>query len=413
MKRNLVIGLPLVIVLGVIGFGLTTPRAEGGRDRNAADRALIAAIKIGDAAAVTRLLAEGANANAVSADDARRPTALMLAARGASLEIVKALLAHKADVRGVDTVETNALMQAAEVGHTAAIQELLNAGAVVNATNKFDDTALITAAKFGHTEAARLLLAAGADLAAEKRQVFDLVWLRNLLGLDEGTPIYSSDVKDAASREETAADGRVVVKSNAFVVALVHNRIETARFLLERGSPVAFMGNRSGAEALKFAARRGQLPLVESLLALKVSVNDPGRNGRTALAEAARFGHESVVKALLAKGAKVEARDAGGLTALLVAARAGHVPSITTLLGAGANVEATDNRGSTALMLAAEAGHDEAVRVLLGSGAKAKTKDKLGRTAAQRAEDTANTQVANALTEKDARGRAKDDGMWP
>jgi hypothetical protein len=412
MKRNLVIGLLLVIVLGVIGFGLTTPRAEGGRDGNAADRALIAAIRIGDAATVTRLLAEGANPNAVNADDARRPTALMLAARGASLEIIKALLARKADVRGIDAVGTNALMQAAEVGHTAAVQELLGAGAVVNASNKFDDTALITAAKFGHTEAARLLLAAGADLAAEKRQVIDLVWLKNLLGLDEATQLYSSGATDGATREEVA-DGRVVVKSSAFVVALIHNRIETARFLLERGSPFSFMGNRSGAEALKFAARRGHLSLVESLLALKVNVNDPGRNGRTALAEAARFGHESIVKALLAKGAKVEARDAGGLTALLVAARAGHVPSITTLLGAGANVEATDHRGSTALMLAAEAGHDEAVRVLLGSGAKVKTKDKLGRTAAQRAEDTANTQVADALVEKDARGRAKDDGMWP
>jgi|GEM_PF-1508235 len=412
MKRKLLIVSLIVLLLTAAGFGLKAIPARGQGAAGTTDEPLIEAVKRGDAAATARLLSAGADPNAKSAKDTRRPTVLMLAAVGGHREIASALLAKGADVRAGDDVGTTALLYAAEGGQTAVLQELLDAGADVNESNKFGDTALILAAKFGRTDAARLLIPKGAELNAEKRQVFDMLWLKNLLGFDDTTQLYSYEPGDKTARD-TDPEARIVAKANAFVVALVHGHEGTAQFLLDRGSRPSFLGDAGGAEVLKLAARRGYVGVVESLLAGKVDVNDAGRNGRTALMEAARFGNVPVMKALLARGAKVEARDAGGLTALLLAARAGQVPALQMLLGAGADLEATDNTGGTALMLAAEAGRADALRALIDKGAKAARKDKLGRTAAQRGEDAAQLQIVTSLGAKDAKGQPKDDGMWP
>jgi len=69
--------------------------------------------------------------------------------------------------------------------------------------------------------------------------------------------------------------------------------------------------------------------------------------------EAAKRGDLAVVEQLLAHGTNVDAVDGWGATALMYAAQKGHVRVVKALLDAGANIDTHDAWHSTALMYAA------------------------------------------------------------
>jgi len=79
-------------------------------------------------------------------------------------------------------------------------------------------------------------------------------------------------------------------------------------------------------------------------------VNAKDAFGRTALDAASQRGDLDVVQALLAKGADVNAKDNNGLTALMLASPSGRVDVVQALLAKGADVNAKGNNGLTALI---------------------------------------------------------------
>jgi len=120
------------------------------------------------------------------------------------------------------------------------------------------------------------------------------------------------------------------------------------------------------------AARRGEVEVVQTLLAKGADVNAAEGDGLTALHAAAEQGHVEVAELLISAGAELEASTRiGQYTALHLAARRGHGSVVQVLVGAGADVYATtSNSGVTALHLAAAAvGGEEAVAALLDHGA--------------------------------------------
>jgi len=120
------------------------------------------------------------------------------------------------------------------------------------------------------------------------------------------------------------------------------------------------------------AARRGEVEVVQTLLAKGADVNAAEGDGLTALHAAAEQGHVEVAELLISAGAELEASTRiGQYTALHLAARRGHGSVVQVLVGAGADVYATtSNSGVTALHLAAAAvGGEEAVVALLDHGA--------------------------------------------
>ena len=84
-------------------------------------------------------------------------------------ERVRSLIASKADVNAVDTVQNTPLAVAAYHGDVELTFMLLDAGAAVNSRDPGGATALIVAAKQGHGDVARLLVAHGADPKAIDR----------------------------------------------------------------------------------------------------------------------------------------------------------------------------------------------------------------------------------------------------
>ena len=126
--------------------------------------ALQAAAMHGREAVVQRLIAAGANVNAVNAGDGL--TALLLAASFGHGAIVDRLLAAGADVNAVLEDGISVLMSAAEEGYLAVVNRLLDAGALVNAVDNHGRTALLLTASHGHGAIVDRLLAAGADVNA-------------------------------------------------------------------------------------------------------------------------------------------------------------------------------------------------------------------------------------------------------
>ena len=119
------------------------------------DAALIAASEKGDAAAITRLLREGAS---VKARDSSGRTALLAATQHNRIEAARRLIAAGADVNAQDHIEDSPYLLAGARGRVEILRMTLAAGADLKSMNRYGGTALTPACHYGHVEAVRELL---------------------------------------------------------------------------------------------------------------------------------------------------------------------------------------------------------------------------------------------------------------
>ncbi|TYZ59031.1 hypothetical protein PybrP1_005256 [[Pythium] brassicae (nom. inval.)] len=122
----------------------------------------------GCAAALTALLAHGADRNSPGTD---KKTPLCFAAQGGHLACVQALLDAGAKVDGGDKLRKTPLIYAVKNGHTRVAALLLNHGANANAYDTSENSAVHYAASYGWPSSLQLLADAGADF-----------WVRNSWG---------------------------------------------------------------------------------------------------------------------------------------------------------------------------------------------------------------------------------------
>ncbi|HEV3214863.1 MAG TPA: ankyrin repeat domain-containing protein [Vicinamibacterales bacterium] len=360
-----------------------------------------------NAAIVEKLLAAGANPNATMAGE----TALMTAARTGSVESVRALLVHGADVNAKEPARgQTALMWAASERHPDVVRALIEAGGNVRArsmsytmrvnyggqsnnggdvnnpvtpgdTQRGGSTPLLLAARNGDVESAGLLLTAGA-------------------GIDEALPDGMTALTLAARSGQSAA----------------------ARFLIEKGADVNAAG--VGFTALHAAVLMGDLEVVKSLLAhgakpdMRLTKPEPIRRGGqdvslpvaylgyTPLLLAAKFADAEMERALLGAGADPAIPSKSGTTPLMAAAGLGSggatrrgvnvlsaygrlssadeekdtFDAVKALLDNGADPNAADPAGNTALFGAVAKGFNTVVQLLVDKGANVNAVNKRGQT---------------------------------
>jgi hypothetical protein len=150
------------------------------------------------------------------------------------------------------------------------------------------------------------------------------------------------------------------------------NRLESGdiaqlRAWLDEGLDPDFLADRIGT-GLMIAAWRGDIPMMDLLLARGADVNKANALGERALMHAAWRGHADAVKWLVARGARINS-DPMRWSALHYAAFAGHGKVAILLLDLGADIDARSTNGSSALMMAVYEGHEQLVRQLLARGA--------------------------------------------
>ncbi len=140
---------------GALLFSPTAAHSQTSRDE-----ILIAAAQRGDAAAVKKLLGDGAG---VRARDGGGRTALLAATHRNHVEIARLLIAAGADVNAKDNMEDSPFLYAGAEGRNDILKMTLAAGADLKSVNRYGGTALIPAAHHGHPETVKILLATAID----------------------------------------------------------------------------------------------------------------------------------------------------------------------------------------------------------------------------------------------------------
>jgi ankyrin repeat protein len=92
------------------------------------------------------------------------------------------------------------------------------------------------------------------------------------------------------------------------------------------------------ADALIWAAKRGDLVALETAIGSAVDLNAKDSQGWTALFHAAHNGNTKALQLLIGAGAEVNRGKETGFTALFAAVGAGHVDAVRLLLDAGAEI---------------------------------------------------------------------------
>jgi ankyrin repeat protein len=131
----------------------------------------------------------------------------------------------------------------------------------------------------------------------------------------------------------------------------------------------ADLDSPAGDAPLCFLAARGALEACRILLELGAEPAAECRNGRTPLHLAAKYSEAEVAQLLLEFDHPVNARDARGKTPLYWAAESTTTRMAEILLEAGADVNAVDGFGTTPLWHAREFGTADMARFLEEHGA--------------------------------------------
>lgn len=172
------------------------------------------------------------------------------------------------------------------------------------------------------------------------------------------------------------SDGRT-----ALIDAAARGDLEVVNVLVARGADVNVRDDQGYTPLLHaIEARHEQIEQV-LLHHPKLDPNAKGLNGITALGSYTWRDRKDAVQKLLELGADANAQDNDGDSALHGAAQSGNVEILNILLARGANANLKNKVGGTPLMWAAVFGNEEATRRLLESGADPSLKDAEGKTA--------------------------------
>ncbi|CAH3163669.1 unnamed protein product [Porites evermanni] len=244
-----------------------------------------------------------------------------------------------------DSVERNlchrvGLHQACREGLIDLVRALIKGDA--SAIYKIDEEGLAPihhATRYDHVEIVELLIAGGAD-----------------------PNICSKDENKCATPLQVA--GRF-------------NSPATARLLLVRGADVA-KKSTYGQQALHYAARRGNLAVVEVLLREGMAdANATDNENSTPLHAASQEGKLNVVRILLNHGADPRMSDNDGYTAVHLAAKEGHGDVLEILLSTARKVGVSlatilnkmDHDANSCLHLAVQYRHIKCAEVCIKYGA--------------------------------------------
>ena len=275
-------------------------------------------VRDNDLAKLKLLIAEGKNINQPGI---RGHTPLYIAADDGNVEIVKTLLAARADVNAASKIQINVgivyimspLYIATLKEHVDVVKVLLTAGANVNSETEHKETPLHVAAQTGNIETIKLLLAAGANV--------------NAVSTTNDTPLMF-----AAERGFT----------------------ESVKELIAAGANVN-LARKGNYTPLYKAVEQGYLEVIELLLAAGANVNAAlSYNNYTPLHRAVKKGFPRTTKMLLEAGADVNKSTYDKITPLYLAAEDGSTEIARILLAAGADVTKPNYGGKSIVQWANE-----------------------------------------------------------
>ena len=329
-----------------------------------------------DLVALRRHLAEVPSS--ISSVDSKGRNLLMIAASAgdARLEVVRLLIAHRADVNAQQYQGITALMFACMIGASLVALQLVAA----KADTKIQDGHGLTASEYarlkGHDDLVALMhqplhMLRANDVAASTRRATNSSdsSSSSSSSASRSTAACSAAVVATASalaQSELAAPGEPVLSMlpAALLEAAQEGNCDEVRAYIASGGHVDAVDEALQGSMLHAACSAGHQPLATLLLAARAAVNLADVNGCTALSVACFAMAHGSVQLLLDHAASVNCQDAVGLTPLMVAALSGSVQLTRSLLSAHASRDLRDQHGQTALMYAQTKSHLAVVALL-------------------------------------------------
>ena len=328
-------------------------------------RMLDAAVRAGNASAVARLLEAGADPNA---KDVLGGTPLLTASWLGDASIVSLLLSHGADANAIHReAGATALEYTVLKGRADLVQLLLAAGANVEKKYRGGQTVLHLAAARSSVPVLDELIAAKADMAATDD-----------LG---NTPLDD---------------------------AVLHNRLECVRSLLEHGASLHYVHPADGRGALHRACMKGFAGIANLLISRGADPAFRDRSGQTPLDLALDYKNAAVIALLLKLGSTMSSSQLAGDQAMESAALKGQVEIAQALLNGGFDINRHTPSGSTYLHDAALKNQKKIAELFLNRGANVGALNRTGGTPLHDAALGGSIDVINELLERGANIDAQD-----
>lgn len=326
------------------------------------ETALHLAVLSGDIAAAKKAFDKGASTGVY---DSRRQTPLSRAAARGDADMVRFLLAHRAE-KEIDHAGNfgTALGMAALEGHLEVMQILLNAGADIDGPDDDGTTPLMQTVFGAKTEAAEFLLDRGANANAVRDGGETVLHLavrsgdeRLLRALFKHGAAQSIDIQTenflqtplhiaALSQEEVSAN--VLLEMGARTD--IQNAVDNTALGVAVGSTT---GNKTGL--IRLMIEKGN-----------IGTRDPSTQmGMTPLHQAVMLNKFAAVRELVRLGADPEQGDADGNTALHVAAEEGREDIARYLVSTGMNPGIENKAGQTPLLVARLKDNDDMAALLI------------------------------------------------
>jgi ankyrin repeat protein len=327
--------------------------------------------------------------------------ALHAAVRAGDLEEVTRLLDAGVDANAPDDLGGTPLLTACWSGQVSIVSLLLSRGANVNAIHReAGASALQYAVLKGRPDIVELLLAAGADVARRYRGGQTVL---HLAAARTSVPVVDQLIKERADLAATDDRGNTPLDE-----AVLHNRLETARCLLDHGASLEYVHAADGRGALHEACVKGYSDLVRLLIAKGA---DPGlrdRSGQSPLDLALAYKNPAVISLLLKLGGTISASQDAAVEAMETAALKGQIETAQALLNGGFDINKPTPAGSTYLHDAALKNQKKIAQLFLARGASVSALNRTGGTPLHDAALGGSVDVINELLDHGANINAQD-----
>jgi len=326
------------------------------------------------------------------------------------------------------------LEAAVRAGDAAAVARLLNAGADPNSRDVLGGTPLLTASWLGNASVVSLLLSHGADANAIHREAgasaLEYAVLKGRADIVQSLLAAGADVEKkyrggqtvlhlaAARTSVTVLDQLIAARGNLAATddlgntplddAVLHNRPECVRSLLDHGASLHYLHPADGRGALHEASVKGYAPIVNLLISRGADPALRDRSGQTPLDLALDYKNAAVVALLLKLGRTMSGSQASGDQAMESAALKGQVEIAQALLNGGFDINRPTPSGSTYLHDAALKNQKKVAQLFLNRGANVGALNRTGGTPLHDAALGGSVDVINELLEHGANIDAQD-----
>ena len=293
----------------------------------------------------------------------RKTISLHIAAAQGHSDVVRLLLYQGADANGIrdKRIVLPPLHWACSNGTLELVKDLINHGADLDLKTVMGNTALHTASRGGHSAVAQILIETGLDVDA----VDVRGWTPLAIAVDHG----QLDIVELLIRRKATIDIASDNGASPLLIALDHRHLAIADLLLKEGADVNWF-NSKRRTALIFAADWRSIETTKWLLQKGADVNFADHDGWTPLLLAARYGHSELAKLLLENGANPNSSlNDNGWTPLLFACRHGYPEVVDLLLEKGVDPNVALHEGQKPLLLALLSKHNRIADLLLGKNA--------------------------------------------